>query len=47
MPYTHVKRTGRSGSWGLKEHQRDDEAPKWQAVRARRDEPCWWSGCGR
>jgi hypothetical protein len=47
MPYTHVKRSGRSGSWGLKEHQHDDESVKWQAVSAARDQPCWWSGCTR
>jgi len=47
VPYTYVKRAGASGSWGLKEYQRDEDAPKWQAVRARRDQPCWWKGCAR
>jgi hypothetical protein len=47
VPYTYVKRAGRSGTWGLKEHQRDDKAPKWQAVRAWRDRPCWWKACQR
>jgi len=47
VPYTYVKRSGASGHWGLKESQDDDQAPKWQAVRGMRDQPCWWKGCGR
>lgn len=38
---------GRLTFFGLKEHQLDEAAPKWQAVKAFRDQPCWWKGCTR
>src|SRR5205814_3369894 len=47
VEFSYTVRSGAYGFWGLKEHQLDDQAPKWQAVKALRDQPCWWSGCGR
>jgi hypothetical protein len=43
--FSYVQQPGHSGFWGMKEHQRDEAAPKWRAIRALRDEPCWWEGC--
>jgi hypothetical protein len=45
MAFSYTQRPGRFGFWGMKEEQRDDQAPKWLAIRKLRDEPCWWSGC--
>jgi hypothetical protein len=43
--FSYTQRPGRNGFWGMKEEQRDGDAPKWLAVKKMRDEPCWWSGC--
>ncbi|WP_280152130.1 hypothetical protein [Piscinibacter sp. XHJ-5] len=43
--FSYTQQPGRGGFWGMKEAQRDEEAPKWQAIMKMRDEPCWWSGC--
>jgi len=44
--FNHIGVPSRWGAWGLKETQFSDAAPKWQAVRAMRDEiACWWPGC--
>ncbi|HEX6364121.1 MAG TPA: hypothetical protein VFZ93_14285 [Albitalea sp.] len=45
IPFSYAQTSERGGAWGMKEHQRDDTAPKWQAVKAARDAGCWWSGC--
>jgi hypothetical protein len=45
LAFSYTQRSGTFGSWGMKEHQRDDAAPKWQAIRTLRDEACWWSEC--
>jgi hypothetical protein len=39
VAFDHVEPSVRGGSWGMKEHQRDDAAPKWQAIKALRDGP--------
>ncbi|MEK8030667.1 hypothetical protein AACH06_07490 [Ideonella sp. DXS29W] len=44
--FNHAGRPSKFGAWGLKETQFSDAFPKWQAVRAARDDqPCWWKGC--
>jgi hypothetical protein len=45
MAFSYTERPSPFGSWGMKEYQRDDAAPKWQAIKALRDGACWWSGC--
>ena len=45
VPFSYAQRAVMGGAWGMKEHQRDDAAPKWQAIQALRDAACWWSGC--
>ena len=45
VPLSYAQLSGRGFFWGMKEHQHDDAAPKWQAIKALRDEPCWWAGC--
>src|SRR2546423_562085 len=45
VPFSYTQMPATGGAWGMKEHQRDDSAPKWQAVKALRDGACWWSGC--
>jgi len=46
VPLSYTQLPARGFFWGMKEHQRDDAAPKWQAMKALRDEPCWWTaGC--
>jgi hypothetical protein len=47
VAFDYAEPSGRGGFWGMKEHQRDDAAPKWQAVKALRDAPCWWNDCNR
>ena len=44
--FNHATRPSKWGAWGLKETQFSDAFPKWQAVKAARDnQPCWWAGC--
>lgn len=46
MLFNHIGRSSVHGSWGMKESQDDDAAPKWQAILPYRDEiPCWWPQC--
>ncbi|HEX6361899.1 MAG TPA: hypothetical protein VFZ93_03025 [Albitalea sp.] len=45
VAFSYVQQSTRGGAWGMKEHQRDDAAPKWRAIEALRDEGCWWKGC--
>jgi hypothetical protein len=45
VPFSYTQRAVLGGAWGMKEHQRDDAAPKWQAIRALRDAACEWAGC--
>jgi hypothetical protein len=45
--FTYTVKSGRFGYFGLKEDQFDDDSPKWQAVKALRQQPCWWDGCAR
>jgi len=47
LAFDYTEQSTRGGFWGMKEHQRDDAAPKWQAIKALRDGPCWWDGCKR
>jgi len=47
VAFDYTEPSGRGGFWGMKEHQRDDAAPKWQATQTLRDAPCWWNGCRR
>jgi hypothetical protein len=47
VPFSYLGRPGSGNYWGLKEHPRDQVSPKWQAVRAWRDAPCWWKDCAR
>jgi hypothetical protein len=47
MAYSYASRSGGGQYWGMKEHQLDDTSPKWQALKAFRDEPCWWPGCSK
>jgi hypothetical protein len=37
VAFDYVEPSARGGSWGMKENQRDDAAPKWQAIKALRD----------
>ena len=46
VAFSYTQQATRGGFWGMKEHQRDDAAPKWRAIRELRDAPCWWEGCG-
>jgi len=45
VPFSYTQLSERGGAWGMKEHQRDDAAPKWRAIKAVRDSGCWWSDC--
>jgi hypothetical protein len=45
VPFSYAQLSTMGNAWGMKEHQRDDAAPKWQAIKALRDAGCWWSGC--
>jgi hypothetical protein len=45
VAFSYTQPAVRGGFWGMKEQQRDNGAPKWQAIKALRDQPCWWSGC--
>ena len=47
VAFEYAEQSARGGFWGMKEHQRDDAAPKWQAMRALRDAPCWWNRCNQ
>ncbi|HUG22559.1 hypothetical protein [Piscinibacter sp.] len=47
VAYSYAGRYGRGNYWGMKEYQLDDAAPKWQALKAFRDAPCWWEGCSK
>lgn len=39
---------GRYGSWGAKEHQQQQDAPKFKALmRFIENYPCWWPGCSQ
>jgi hypothetical protein len=44
IPFSYTQLSTMGGAWGMKEHQRDDAAPKWQAIRAARAAPSWWNG---
>jgi hypothetical protein len=43
--YTYARKSSRFGPFGLKEDLFDDAAPKWQAVKAMRQQRCWWAAC--
>ncbi len=47
VAFSYTQQPGGGGFWGMKEHQRDDAAPKWRAIKALRDQACWWRGCAR
>ncbi|HEV7912696.1 MAG TPA: hypothetical protein VGP22_02930, partial [Albitalea sp.] len=38
VPLSYTQLPSHGFFWGMKEHQRDDAAPKWQAIKALRDE---------
>ena len=44
--FNHAGRPSKAGAWGLKEAQFSESFPKWQAIKAARDDQrCWWTGC--
>jgi len=46
MHFNSVSRYGRYGSWGAKEYQTQNTAPKHAALlRFIADHPCWWPDC--
>lgn len=46
MQFNSVSRYTRYGSWGAKEYQTQDTAPKYDALlRFITTHPCWWAGC--
>lgn len=46
MHFASVGRYTRYGSWGAKEYQTQDGAPKYDALlRFGAAHPCWWAGC--
>ncbi len=36
---------GKHGSFGALEHITQETSPKWEALTAFREAPCWWDGC--
>ncbi|HEX6707061.1 MAG TPA: hypothetical protein VF169_20050 [Albitalea sp.] len=47
VAFSYTQQPSRGMFWGMKEQQTDDEAPKWKAIKAWRDRPCWWKACAR
>jgi hypothetical protein len=46
--FNYVGTFGKYGSWGARELETDQDAPKWRALQAfMQSDACWWNGCGR